>query len=67
MPHRDVTCSHLTTSVSMNAPRIAGLLSTAVLLPFGLASLWRATHLHDLALDFDPFEIDLQLRDRNDD
>ncbi len=51
----------------MTVPRFAGLLSAAALLPFGLASLWRALRLSDLALDFDPFEIDLQLHDRNDD
>ena len=46
--------------------RLLGL-TAVVLLPLGLGSLWRAAHLRDLALDIDPFEIDLQLRGRNDD
>ena len=74
MPQRDVegfepTASPMTMTPT-TAPRLAGwlgLAATAVLLPLGLGSLWRAAHLRDLALDLDPFEIDLQLHDRNDD
>ena len=50
----------------MLSPRLVGFAAAALLLPFGLSSLWRAAHLRDLALDLDPFEIDLQLHDRND-
>ena len=51
----------------MTTLRLSGLLSTAVLLPIGLISLWRTARLRGLELDFDPYEIDLQLHDRNDD
>lgn len=53
--------------LTMPSPRLLSMAAAAVLLPFGLGSLWRAAHLRELALDIDPFEIDLQLRDRNDD
>lgn len=40
----------------------------AILFPVSLgALLWRsALHLRDVAIDLDPFEVDLQLHDRND-
>ena len=51
----------------MSRSKIVGLAASAALLPLGLLSLWRAAELRDLQLDLDVWEIDLQLRDRNDD
>ena len=65
MPHPDVNSDNQTPR-SMLSPRLLGFAAAAVLVPFGLGSLWRAARFRDLALDLDPFEIDLQLRDRND-
>ena len=58
-----MTCTPMTRN-ALTASAVA-----ALLFPVSLgALLWRgALHMSDVAVDVDPFEIDLQLTDRNDD
>ena len=53
----------------MTRRQISALALTTALLPVSFVGLLLANSLHpgDVALNLDPFEIDLQLRERNDD
>ena len=52
----------------MTRRQISALALTTALLPVSFVGLLLAHSLHprDVAVDLDPFEIDLQLRERND-
>ena len=54
-------------STPMTARQFAATALTLATLPLTLgALLLRGRYVQQVALDFDPFEIDLQLHDRND-